>query len=408
MKRLVLVLNFSLPLVSLLLFSTASSTSLWLWLGVLLLSIAPFMAMLNSSNLNTTNLNTTSLNTLEWIDRSCWSATAALFLVIVFSTVDLWSHLLNQSTPPLAIHLLVLLIALLLVANLQMHTVQFECGFDELTTEQRIATSLRGPNIVLSLLAATVISNVALVFMFSTESVVLQIFQEKFLQRGIIPPITLVLFFWGAVILLTKAILINLEKHKPDNKLTLAYNEAYNEADNLSQSKSHFFECLWSHFESFYVIPRYINWAIPILGFIGTVLGISLATESLASLLDTTESDFSQLLSSALSPLGIAFDTTLIALSLSIALTLMQTLLYRWEEKFLIQFEQHQHQSIHPNQRHEAQPLDQQTEPPEFADTSKPLDTNQLAENEPATSLNSQAEKEVASPDSLPKSTSQI
>ena len=323
MKKTVLILNFCLPIISLVLYSTSNQVSPLLWVLVLLLCL-PSLAALRAKK--------------KWLHRCYWSATLALMLVIGISSMDLWSNLLNNNAIPLANHLLVLLIAAMLVANLQMHTIQFRQAFDTLTTEQQVSRSLEGVNLALALIAATIACNLLLVLFATSDITGLALLAEKFLQRGIIPPLTLLLFCWGSALLVVKIASIN------NQSLHQQLQQAYTQ----SSVKSSFFDCLWQYFERFYVVPRYINWAIPILGFIGTVLGISLATQSLASLLDTTEADFSQLLSSALSPLGIAFDTTLIALSLSVILTLVQTLVFRWEEKQLLQFEQSHTQQSKP------------------------------------------------------------
>jgi len=90
----------------------------------------------------------------------------------------------------------------------------------------------------------------------------------------------------------------------------------------------------------FFTLPRYINWAIPILGFLGTVLGISLASESIAEIIKSNDSGFSGALGEAFAPLGIAFDTTLISLTLSVVLMLLQSLLQRWQERRLHELEQ--------------------------------------------------------------------
>ena len=61
-------------------------------------------------------------------------------------------------------------------------------------------------------------------------------------------------------------------------------------------------------------------WAMPVLGFLGTVWGIAEAVANLVPLLKEMEAaDFGgDQLSGALSGLGVAFDTTLVALLLSI------------------------------------------------------------------------------------------
>ncbi len=167
----------------------------------------------------------------------------------------------------------------------------------------------------------------------------------KFLERGIIPPITLMLFFWGLLLLLHKWWLLWREKRRlraPSagaSTLMTAWHQA--DVDQGGADAGAFLEIVWKKSVDFYTIPRYINWAIPILGFIGTVLGISLAAEGIQKIIGS-QSGVSQLstdLGQAIAPLGIAFDTTLIALSLSVFLMLLQTVLQRWEDNILIDYE---------------------------------------------------------------------
>ena len=167
----------------------------------------------------------------------------------------------------------------------------------------------------------------------------------KFVDRGIIPPLTLMLFFWGLLLLANKAWVLWREgrlladAHRTGHAvLGRAHAEAV--ADTAA-SVDDFLDLVWKKSTDFYVVPRYINWAIPILGFIGTVLGISLAADGIQSIIGSRSnlSDLSSELGQAIAPLGIAFDTTLIALSLSVLLTLLQTILQRWEDKVLTGYE---------------------------------------------------------------------
>lgn len=320
MKKIVLTFNAILPLICLLFFSLIQKEIPWvLWLMVIPLIIPALIAFKNNP---------------VWEKRSYWSVLLALIIVVLGLTIDLWQNLLMEgNTPDLSKHLLVLLLGLLLVASLYMHKIQFAEPFSSLNINDKISYSFKGPSLFTGLIIATIVTNIMLVLVNGSDVSIIQLLSQKFLKRGIIPPLTLLLFFWGLFLLANKWIFVQIEKSRQQNS-------RLQEAFTQSSNKQNFFEQTWQYFESFYVIPRYINWAIPILGFIGTVLGISLATESLASLLSTTDSNFSELLSTALSPLAIAFDTTLIALSLSVVLTLLQTLLYRWEEKHLLSFEQ--------------------------------------------------------------------
>ena len=78
-------------------------------------------------------------------------------------------------------------------------------------------------------------------------------------------------------------------------------------------------------------------WAIPILGFIGTVLGLSSAIGHFGSVL-TADADMSKLiptLSLVTAGLSTAFETTLIALVIALFLQLIATSLKKSEEEFL-------------------------------------------------------------------------
>jgi len=78
-----------------------------------------------------------------------------------------------------------------------------------------------------------------------------------------------------------------------------------------------------------YALFRVIVWAIPILGFLGTVIGITHALANLAP--DQLENS----LPSVMDGLGVAFDTTALALALTIVLMFAQFLIGRAEEALL-------------------------------------------------------------------------
>ncbi len=86
-------------------------------------------------------------------------------------------------------------------------------------------------------------------------------------------------------------------------------------------------ETLERHVESSYSMLRYVAWAIPSLGFIGTVMGIG----SALSLVDLAMEDMSLVTQ----PLGLAFDTTLIALTESIILMFFLHTTQNKEEELL-------------------------------------------------------------------------
>lgn len=173
-----------------------------------------------------------------------------------------------------------------------------------------------------------------------------EFYADKFLDRGIIPPITVFLFFWGLLMFVNKFWILRRERRflnseRRDARSVLMQTYYQNLKEQGVASPRAYLDLVWKKSAEFYVLPRYINWAIPILGFIGTVLGISLAAEGIQRIIGKHQglTQLSSDLGQAITPLGIAFDTTLIALSLSVVLTLMQTMLQRWEDNLLIDYE---------------------------------------------------------------------
>lgn len=81
--------------------------------------------------------------------------------------------------------------------------------------------------------------------------------------------------------------------------------------------------------ESF-ALTRILIWAIPMLGFLGTVIGISGALGGLS-----VESDFNVMLSGLKDKLYVAFDTTALALTLSIVLMFAQFIVNKVETQLL-------------------------------------------------------------------------
>lgn len=83
-------------------------------------------------------------------------------------------------------------------------------------------------------------------------------------------------------------------------------------------------------------LVRILIWATPMLGFLGTVIGIS---EALGGL-KVSDGDFESMMQGLQSSLYIAFDTTALALTLSIILMFVQFLVDRFESQLLGHVEQ--------------------------------------------------------------------
>ena len=86
-----------------------------------------------------------------------------------------------------------------------------------------------------------------------------------------------------------------------------------------------------------YTLLKVFIWALPILGFIGTVIGISAAVAGLAGSLENA-SDISAIkgsLNSVFAGLGTAFDTTLLALVLSLLIKVPASAMQKSEEDLI-------------------------------------------------------------------------
>jgi biopolymer transport protein ExbB/TolQ len=93
-----------------------------------------------------------------------------------------------------------------------------------------------------------------------------------------------------------------------------------------------------SAIDSSYTVIRSLIWTIPILGFIGTVVGLSQAIGSFTDVLNQTGSDASSI-KSKLAPvvggLATAFETTLVALLAAVTIQLLSTWVFKREEALL-------------------------------------------------------------------------
>jgi biopolymer transport protein ExbB/TolQ len=89
--------------------------------------------------------------------------------------------------------------------------------------------------------------------------------------------------------------------------------------------------------DSSYAAPKFIIWAIPVLGFVGTVLGISNGVQAFSTLIQNA-SDLDGLresLKGVTYGLGQAFETTMIALCMSLILMFVMSWLQRREDSLL-------------------------------------------------------------------------
>jgi biopolymer transport protein ExbB/TolQ len=92
--------------------------------------------------------------------------------------------------------------------------------------------------------------------------------------------------------------------------------------------------------DSSYSLCRVLIWAIPILGFIGTVLGLALAVSGFGVLGGSAEiSAIKDAIGQVTVGLGVAFDTTLLALFLTVLLMFPLSFIQRSEENLFVELE---------------------------------------------------------------------
>ena len=93
-----------------------------------------------------------------------------------------------------------------------------------------------------------------------------------------------------------------------------------------------------SSVDSSYTVIRSLIWTIPILGFIGTVVGLSQAIGSFTDVLNQAGGDSSSIkskLGPVVAGLATAFETTLVALLAAVVIQLLSTWVYKREEALL-------------------------------------------------------------------------
>lgn len=99
-----------------------------------------------------------------------------------------------------------------------------------------------------------------------------------------------------------------------------------------------------------YTALRVLIWTIPVMGFIGTVIGLGQAIGSFQNVLDATGGESASAIKDRLGPVvsGLAtkFDTTLVALLATVVVQLLTTWVYSLEEDFLADVQSYCHENI--------------------------------------------------------------
>lgn len=277
------------------------------------------------------------------------------FLSIIWVSVD------QQRSISLPANLVTLVLAITLCFTYSLLRIEEPAAKGRNQSFVAIHRALGGPSLILAFCVAAVLFSFILLFVTDRHdsSPTMSYIHEKLLERGIIPPICLMLLNWGLIILIGKAkALLREAKALTLLRSGISSGDVLTRSDlvrdsiarfktrdreNLSRGAlsqaeiSEYCEMTWQVAHSSYGMIGFLAWAIPILGFLGTVLGISLSVSELGRIMVSREntSQISAALGEAIAPLGIAFDTTLVALSFSLLLVFGQTLVQRWETKIL-------------------------------------------------------------------------
>ncbi|SFJ01995.1 MotA/TolQ/ExbB proton channel family protein [Planctomicrobium piriforme] len=201
-------------------------------------------------------------------------------------------------------------------------------------------------------------------------------FAEMFTQRGFVPYTIVALFFWSLAILILKIFKLRLQRQtlqfqivpeNPEfvlspatvgevtrrlyefvdeprqfilfNRIEIALANLRNlgrvgDLDEILRSQGEQDE---STLETSYSVVNGFVWAIPVLGFIGTVEGLSQSIGGFGTVLSTTE-DLSQIKSSlqlVTGGLAVAFETTLQGLVAALIVQMLLTMTKKKEEEFL-------------------------------------------------------------------------
>jgi hypothetical protein len=112
------------------------------------------------------------------------------------------------------------------------------------------------------------------------------------------------------------------------------YVEQSNSAERLDEELKYLADVDAQRQSDGFAFVRILIWAIPMLGFLGTVLGI---TQALGSIQVGPENDFQQMMNGLKMGLFVAFDTTAQALTFAIMLMFVQFVVVRCESQLLDQ-----------------------------------------------------------------------
>ena len=166
----------------------------------------------------------------------------------------------------------------------------------------------------------------------------------SFMMRGWVPYATVFFSAWALMILFVKVLKIRLQRRALEHRIVpddpsfiLSTQTVQGVLDRLHELADDPREFILYNraLESSYTVVRGLIWAIPVLGFVGTVLGLSEAISGFTKVLQAG-ADI-EAIKTALGPvtsgLSMAFETTLQSLMGALIVQLIMTLIKRNEEQ---------------------------------------------------------------------------
>jgi DNA-directed RNA polymerase subunit RPC12/RpoP len=253
--------------------------------------------------------------------------------------------------------------------------------------ERREGGQSRGTNVSLILTAliggaATVVFYLLLIYLMPDNYI-----RRLFTERGPCQHATTFLTFWGEAILLLKFLKLRVQNRallfdvlptevaqeihpsnveafrsyvlslpiRPENSFligrvlrALNHYKVHPERESVSTLLANQSEIEANIVDSSYAMLKVLIWAIPILGFIGTVWGVGNAVSSF-SIATGSASGF-EAIKASLAPvtqaLGVAFDTTLLALVMSLLVMFPASAVQKMEEDLLSSVDQYCNENV--------------------------------------------------------------
>jgi len=120
---------------------------------------------------------------------------------------------------------------------------------------------------------------------------------------------------------------------------TCTYVSGQNSSAGLEEHLKYLAELAAEQLQRSFALIRTISWAVPIVGFLGTVLGITIAIANIAPGESVATGDPQAWIGEVASGLSVAFDTTALALALSLVLVITAFLVEQAEQAVLMDVE---------------------------------------------------------------------